>query len=108
MVNEFEDKGYIINSGSADNGYLVPFQPAGNVNYEPRQHASWTGSIGQTGTSGSNQSRHDGDLIIGRSTGATPKYWRGKMAHFSVYNQALNDSDVKGNYFALKDRFEGK
>lgn len=109
LVNEFEDKGYIINSGSGANGYLVPFQPIGNTDYEPQQHAAWTGSIGETGTSNLQAiRRHDGDLIIGKSTGATPKYWRGKMAHFSIYNQALNDSDVKGNYFALKSRFDGK
>ena len=78
-----------------------------NNDNEPAGTSRWTGSIGQSGTSGS-ALRNDGDLIIGRSTGASPKYWRGKMAHFSVYNQALHESDVKGNYFALKDRFEGK
>ena len=108
LFQTFDNKGYVIQSGSADNGYLVPFQPWGDKNHEPHQHASWTGSIGESGTSGSTQRRHDGDLIIGRSTGATPKYWRGKVAHFSVYNQALHSADVKGNYYALKSRFDGK
>jgi len=109
LINEFEDKGYIIDSGSAVNGYLVPFRPHGDRNFEPIQHSTWTGSIGDSGTSsGSSERRHNGDLIIGRSTGATPKYWRGKIGHFSIYNQALHDADVKGNYYALKSRFEGK
>ncbi len=108
LISEFtSERSYIPLSGSAFGGYPVPFAPDGQPGFEAAT-SNWTGSIGESGTGSGSKDRGDGQFIVGKSTGTTPKYWKGKIAHMAIYNEALDEASVKGNYFALKDRFEGK
>jgi len=106
LYKTMDTKGYTADSGSRGK-YNVPFQPYEQPAVaDSTSDGAWSGSYGEggTGTTG----RHNGRIYIGRSSGATPRYWRGKVAHMSVYDSSLSDADVKGNYYALKSRFEGK
>ena len=67
------------------------------------------GSSVDTGSTNSANRYYNDNSFIGRVSDAdsstSTRYWNGKMAIFSIYEETLTSSEVKQNFNALKGRF---